>query len=294
FIRRMRADYPEKVILQNRGLFFFDPRRPHYEVSARGVIDLGFFESYYRGNDELLVSPFFLDNKYNVVPKLMAEANRPDGFRMLSLGYADGFNGPKPGIDIRTLSGGGVTEGYDLLMTDLQEAMEVGFRHYITSADVNYVNSFVKNNEDLTDTTPPQWSSTFNAYYDYDEVPPPNPRVGVQDAVKAADGSVTLSWDVALDMNKVSYVLYYQTAPFDFTADPSLSSATRVVLEPSVGTGYSTVWNNDDPSAAMEFVYPYEQTISGLTTGNPYYFLIRARDSKGNEDANQVVLTATP
>ncbi len=40
------------------------------------------------------------DNLYNYAPKLMAEANRPDGFRVLSLGYAEG-----PGISYETLFG---------------------------------------------------------------------------------------------------------------------------------------------------------------------------------------------
>src|SRR6185503_5692112 len=30
FTQRLRDRYPDRIILQNRGLFFFDPRLPHY------------------------------------------------------------------------------------------------------------------------------------------------------------------------------------------------------------------------------------------------------------------------
>jgi len=295
FIAQVRADYPNKVILQNRGLFFFDPREPHYQVSARGKIDIGFFESYHLDNDSMTtISPYFPDNKYNSAPKLMAEANRPDGFKVLSLGYADGFNGPKPGMDLQTLLGTS-GNGFDILMADIQEANSVGFRHYITNAQVDFVNSFVKNNENMTDTTPPVWSTVYNDNYD-PPLPPTATRVGIQKAEKSGAGSVTLSWDVALDMNRVSYVLYYNTVPFDFAADPALSTATRVPLAPlvTVGAGYDQVWSQANPSLAMQAVYPYQATINGLQPGIPYYFVIRAVDSKGNEERNQVYLTAIP
>lgn len=292
FIRRVRGDYPGKVILQNRGLFFFDPREPHYQVSARGAIDIGYFESYYLDNDSLTtVSPYFPDNKHNMAPKIMAEANRPDGFKMLSLGYADGFNAPKPGLDIRTLLGTSTT-GFETFTNDIAETYSAGFRHYITNANVDLINSFVKSNVTLDDTAPPRWSSTFNATFD--PPAPPAPRVGIQKAVSPAPGTVTVSWDMALDMNRVSYILYYRTTPFDFDADLTLSSAVSRPLTPAVGAGYDAVWSSASPDLALESVYPHQATINGLQTGTTYYFLLRARDSKGNEDDNRVVLTATP
>ncbi len=285
FIEHLRNDYPDKVILQNRGLFYFDPRQPQYEVFKRGIIDLGFFESYYLGNNSSTVtSPFFDDNRYNVAPKIMAEANRPGGFKVLSLGYANGFDAPKAGIDIQTLLSGPTGLGYNILMNDVLYAQEAGFTPYITSASVDFMNSFVKNNISLIDTTPPKWSSTYNA--NFDPPLPPTPRVGVQRAVAAAPGSVTLSWDVALDMNRVSYLLYYQTSatPFNF------ATAVRQVLTPSVGDGYNQVWDSASPSQALSGVYPYQQTITGLPTGRTYRFVIRAVDAAGNEDTNTNII----
>lgn len=296
FMRHLRSDYPNKVILQNRGLFYFDPRTAHYQVSARGVIDLGFFESYRLDNDIKTEYVYFHDNKYNSAPKLMAEAGRPDGFKVLSLGYASGFNSSgqdvaKPNIDIQTLLGKS-SFGYQELVTDFQEAHAAGFRHYLTSASVDVPNTFVKNTADYTDLLPPVWSSTFNATYN--PPAPPSPRIGIQKAVSTSAGAVRISWDIALDLNKVSYQLYYKQGTFDFTADPQLISATRMQLSPSIGDGYDQVWKASDPFMALETVYPFQATITGLAPGVPYSFLIRARDSVGNEDNNRVVLTATP
>lgn len=295
FIKHTRQDYPDKVILQNRGVFYFDPRRSHYEVSARGDIDLFLFESYRLNSDpsQTFHTYYFPDNKYNYAPKLMAEANRADGFRVLSLGYADGWGGtPKPGIEIATLTGGS-TVGLSELMTDIQEALAVGFRHFLTNADITSVNSFVKTNANLIDTTPPQWSSIYNANYGAWPAPATaqTPRVGIQSAI-VSGGNLTIAWDVALDMNKVGYALYYQTTPFDFVADPNLRTAKRIVLTPGVGTGYAQVWNSANPNAALQNVFPYEQTLTGLPSGATYYLVIRAFDSKGNEEKNLVWLSA--
>jgi hypothetical protein len=294
FINKVRADYPDKVILQNRGIFFFDPRLPHYEVSARGNIDLFLFESYRMdSNSTQIFDPYFFpDNKFNYAPKLMAEANRADGFKVLSLGYADGWGGPKLGIDINTLTGGS-SVGFSELLTDIQEALAVGFRPYLTDATVTLINPFVKTNANLTDTTPPQWSSIFNANYGSFPTPPSaqTPRVGIQTA-SASSGSLTIAWDVALDMNQVGYALYYKTTPFDFVADPNLATATRVVLTPTTGIGYAQVWNSSNPNTALQSVYPYQQTLSNLPAGATYYLVIRAFDSAGNEEKNQVYLSA--
>jgi hypothetical protein len=283
FIRRVHQTYPNKLILQNRGVFFFDPRHPQYAYNARGAIDFLLFESFRLNSStsEQWNAIEYPDNRYNVAPKLMAEANRPDGFRVLSLGYAEG-----PGLSPSTLSGL-TTVGFDSLMEDIHVTQELtGFRHYLTDAPVRLVNDFVLRNGNLTDHAAPVWTSTYN---DHDVVPavPPTPRVGIQKAA-GGGGSITVWWDVALDMNRVSYVLYSQADPFDFKGDPSLSQAASHLLTPSVPADYATGVGPDR--------YPYQATVDGFAPGQQQYLLIRAVDQSPlwNQDDNTVVLTATP
>jgi hypothetical protein len=241
-----------------------------------------------------VVSTFFPDNKFNYATKLMAEANRADGFKVISLGYANGWGGAgvaaKPGIDVLTLTGGS-SNGVTDLQADIDEALAAGFRHYLTDAPITNINTFAKLHANLLDAAPPVWTSTYNVNAANSPVTAPAPRVGIQSAVPAA-GSITVAWDVALDMNRVSYALYYQTTPFNFATDPNLSAATRVVLTPTVGTGYAQAWNNPNPNTALQSVYPHQQTITALATARTYYMVIRAFDSAGNEEKNQIFLSA--
>ena len=115
----------------------------------------------------------------------------------------------------------------------------------------------------------------------------PTPRVGIQQAV-ADGGTVTVRWDVALDENRVQYVLYAQPQPFDFAADPALSAATRMVLTPAVPSSYVAGVGPDS--------YPYEASITSFPRGQMQYLVIRAVDQSAdaNEDTNTVVLSVTP
>ena len=282
FIARLRVDYPGKLILQNRGLFFFDSRFPHFKVTTRSSLDYVKFESFRLNSSttEDFNSYFFPDNQYNVTPKLMAEAGRPDGFRVLSLGYAEG-----PSMNHDTLLGKSLA-GFASLIEDITVTeRESGFRHFLTDGLLTVANRFVLDYQDTTDAAPPTWTSTHNTNVFAFPTPPnaPTARVGIQEVVPGT-GSLTVRWDVALDYNHVSYALYYQKTPFDFTADPNLTEATRVVLVPEVGEGY------EDGTGVGR--YPYEQTIEGLDLATTYYCCIRAFDGIGNEETNQTVIAA--
>ena len=283
FIRRVHQTYPDKLILQNRGVFFFDPRHPQYAYNARGAIDLLLFESFRLNSNtaEQWSAVEYPDNRYNIAPKVMAEGNRPDGFRVLSLGYAAG-----PGISAETLTGAS-SEGYDSLIEDIHVAQELtGFRHYLTDPQVRLVNDFVLRHANVDDHAAPVWTSTFN---DHAAAPAsaPTPRVGIQKA-QGNNGQITVWWDVALDMNRVTYRLYAQTQPFDFGQDPSLSGATQQVLAPIVPDDYA---QGVGPER-----FPYQATVSGFPSGVQQYLVIRAVDESpaANQDANTTVLTATP
>lgn len=284
FVSRLRAAYPDRVILQNRGLFFFDPRLPQYKHTTRPNLDLVLFESFRLNSNafEGINPVFYADNRHNIAPKLMAEANRPDGFRVVSLGYAEG---PPNQMSPATLTGGS-TLGLDHLLEDIRVCeQENGFRHYITDGVVILVNDFVRLNAQRWDGAPPVWSSTWNV--GGAPASAPAPRSGVQEIVPGP-GSLTVRWDVALDLHPVRYAAYVQTVPFNFAADPSLASANRILLTPEVGAGYA-----DGPGPTT---FPYQAVIGGLTPGQTYYVVIRAFDASpaANEERNQVVRSGVP
>jgi hypothetical protein len=286
FLARLRQTYPDRVVLQNRGLFFFDPRHRHYKFTTRRFVDLVLFESFRLNSNafEGINARHFADNRYNIAPKLMAEANRPEGFRVVSLGYAEG---PAGQMSTGTLVGES-TLGTDFLLEDIRiTEQEHGFRHYLTDGQVRLVNDFVRAHADRWDGTPPAWSNTFNAREAGPTPGAPDPRVGLQEIVPGS-GSLTVRWDVALDLNRVGYALYLQTTPFDFDADPNLTGARRILLTPRLGAGYDR-----GPSPTT---YPYEAIVSGLTSGQQYYAVLRAFDGSAgaNEEKNRVVKTAKP
>lgn len=281
FFARLRTEYPKALVMQNRGLFFFNPNLHHYGLSTRGNIDFLKFESYRLDLESSReFDPYtFADNKFNFTPKLQAEAYRRDGFQVLSLGYAEG-----PGIEHDTLLGLS-SAGMTTLLEDIVEAQQLaGFRHYLMDGGGQIVNPFVLENADFTDTTAPVWTSTYNANNPgYPQLPwAPNARVGIQEVVAGVE-SATLRWDVALDLNPVSYILYYDDEEFDFGDRDVFGKAERIVLRPEIGSGYDL--------GAGPNVYPYEAIISGLKKEKDYYFCIRAVDTLGNQDDNQVVLS---
>ena len=287
FVTRLRAAYPDIVIVQNRGLFFFNPALPQYQLIPRGQLDFVTFESY-RLNSGVTDNPdpyHYPNNRYNYAPRLMAEANRSDGFRVVSIGYAEG---PPDQMSSRTLVGGS-TLGLDSLLEDIRVTERLaGFRHYLTNARVDLINRFVLDHADRSDTAPPVWTSTYNDRSSWPATPvAPTPRVGLQEVVPGP-GSLTVRWDVALDLDRVRYALYYQPAPFDFVADPGLTRATRVVLD---GRPPATYALGVGPG-----VYAHEATVEGLVPGQRYYLLVRAFDDSpaANQDDNQVVLTGVP
>ena len=284
FCALLKNNYPDKLILQNRGVFFYNPALPHYKYNPREYVDYVMYESYHldSNSDVLFYEGYSADNRYNFAPRLVAEASRLDGFQVLSLGYAEG---PEE-YHLKDTLFNNSEDGLEVLLEDMNIAEEAGFMHYITDGSVTMVNDFVIDHEETEDSAPPLWTSTYNDSLVFPPKPP-TPRIGIQEAVPVK-GGVTVRWDVAMDKNHVKYMLYYQTEPFDFENDPSLSSALCKELVPEVGDGYE--------NGVGENVYPNQDTLTGLTSGETYYFLIRARDlsENANEEDNTVYLSAIP
>jgi hypothetical protein len=287
FVSRVTTSYPGRLVALNRGLFYFDPDHPAYRHSPRGFIDFVLFESYRLSSNPArpLDPQFFADNRFHVTPRLMAEANRPDGFRVLSLGYAVG---PPEEMSADTLVGKSTT-GYDSLLEDIHVTQDLaGFRHYLSTPSLMPVNDFVAKHATWDDEEPPEWTSTYD---DRGESPmqPPTPRVGIQRATAVPAGTITVGWDAALDKNRLRYLLYWQRQPFDFAADPDLTGASRMVLAPRVPADYAAA----GPGPGR---YANESSLGGFARGVTQYLVIRAEDDSPahNRDRNKVVLTVTP
>ena len=262
--------YPDKAILANRGSFFFHAglHNTKYNISPidysiRPYINAMLFESYMLDSDinHTGISPYFLDNHKSVMPKLMSEANRPDGFTVTGMDYM--MNRP------------------DGLYNDLFNIMvkENGWLAYLTinrSIDSIGLNFYQKtaNSELMQDTSPPQWMHTGE--YVYNNKPK---RVGVQ-ALKAREvqGEMDIYWDSAKDQSwPVKYNIYIATQE-DFS-DQVKYTTVNFVKNPA--------WNTDPAnSVANKF------TVKGLSK-TTYYVRVRAEDSSPNnlEDDNNITLS---
>jgi hypothetical protein len=265
-VERISTNYPGKIMAGNRGLFFFHPNFRTFAYNLRPHLNLVMFESYYTDSSNSgQPSTSFPDNKFNFAPKVNAEAGRPDGFSVISLGYD---STPPPPASI--------------IAQDYVESMGVqGWPLYRTDPSLNTAfntNALLWSSTN-TDTQPPQWDSTAAQ-----SANPPPPRVGVRQVVPG-EKSVTLRWDVARDQTgPVRYNIY-------FTSQTTLDfgTATRLAhISPAMPSGYAT---GTGPTQ-----YPYEFTVTGLSNGVTYQFAVRAEDYAlpSHEDTNTVTLAATP
>lgn len=104
---------------------------------------------------------------------------------------------------------------------------------------------------------------------------PPN-FGGIQFAVDAGTGgTVTLSWLTATDPDTP-----------ECNSDPSLPVSYDIF--------YSRVSGLQDFQSPNATTQSLSSNITGLTDGVPYYFVVRARDSVGNEETNTVERMAVP
>jgi len=272
-VKHISDDNPSKLLMANRGVFFFNPNLKNYAFTLRPYINMLMFESYYTDSSGSgAATAFFADNKFNFAPKIQAEANRPDGFTVVSLGY--------------TSAG----ESAGLVAQDFIESQrEQGWLLYRTNPALNalpFNTQAATWNAANPDTIPPTWDSTAATGGDSDAGTPgnqpPAPRTGAQE-VATGSGFATVRWDIARDQTgPVKYNLYYtDAAVLDFNTATKIANVASAIPETyRSGTGAGR--------------YPHEYTIPGLTNGTTYRFAIRAEDALGHEDTNTVVLSAVP
>lgn len=263
-VRQISTNCPSKLLMANRGLFFYNPNLKHYAYTIRPYVNMVMFESYFTdSNNSSQITPSFADNKYDYAPKLNAEAGRPDGFTVVALGYDHTPPLPQWVIDQDYVESMGI-QGWPLYRTNPQ-------------LDTPFSTNAVAWSAAHLDTAPPEWDSTAAS-----SGVAPAPRIGAQEVVPGTN-SVIVRWDVARDQTgPVRYNLYY-------TAEPTLNFNTATKLPaviPSLPTAYL--------SGAGAGRYPYEYTVTNLTPGLTYLFAVRAEDSAtpSHEDTNTVVLAA--
>jgi hypothetical protein len=271
-VKKISDDNPTKLLLANRGVFFYNPNLKPYAYTLRPYINMLMFESYYTDSSGSgAATAFFDDNKFNYAPKINAEANRADGFTVVGLGYTSGSEPPTLGPE------------------DFVECQrEQGWLLYRTNPALDalpFNTDAATWNVANPDTSPPVWDSTAATSADSDPGTlgnqAPAPRAGIQEAV-AGDGTARIRWDVARDQTgPVKYNLYYTSAPtLDFGSATKIANvAASIPANYLAGTGAGK--------------YANEYTVTGLTNGVTYRFAIRAEDALGNEDANTVVIAAT-
>ncbi len=264
-VQRISTNYPTKLIMGNRGLFFYNPNYKHFAYTLRPYVNLVMFESYFTdSNNSDQTNPFFADNKYDYAPKINAEAGRPDGFTVVALGYDHSPPLPPDVINQDYVESMGI-QGWLLYRTNPS----------LTGAFNTNASGWIATN---ADTQPPAWDSTA-AQSDVQ----PAPRIGVQEVV-GGDGTVTVRWDVARDQTgPVHYNIYYgPQATFSF------ATATKLAhVVPAMPANYA--------AGTGPGVYPYEDTVTGLSNGVNYSFAVRAEDSAVpvHEDTNTVTLSVT-
>ena len=265
-IQRIHTNYPGKLLMGNRGLFFFNPNLKTYPYTIRPFVDMVMFESYYSDSSTNIVSIYFPDNKFDFAPKLNAEGGRADGFNIFVIDYDHA-----------------APQSWVTVSQDYLECMGIqGWPLYRTARSIN--DSFNTNSSAWLatnlDSQAPIWDSTAAQ-----GPTPAKPRIGVQEVVPA-DHSATVYWDVARDQTvPVRYNIYFSSG--EGTLD--FATATKLPhVSPDIPSSYRL---GTGPGR-----YPYSCIVTGLQNGEVYFFGVRAEDSSSpaHEDTNVVTIGAIP
>lgn len=266
-VKYISDTYQDKTVFANRGAFFFSaglqsPVTNEYSIdfTIRPYINAFLFESFLYDSDpekDLMtgISEYYLQNRYNVVPKVFAEASRVDGFTMFSLEYQSG----RAGID---------STAFDI------DIRQFGFTAYLCQdRHLNTTDTIFADRlpDSQNDKRPPTWDTTGNELYNITSA---SSRVGVQAVVEGIDpAQAVVQWDVAIDQSsEISYDIVVKDL-----IGGAITTHTAVAFETN------PQWLHDPTShSANQFL------ISGLTTGTSYNIKVLASDGFGNintEDA---------
>ncbi len=268
-VKYISDNYTDKVVFANRGAFYFSaglqsPLTGEYPIdySIRPYINAFLYESFRYDSDPVTdgpggISEYYNENRYNVAPKVFAEANRDDGFTMFSLEYESG----RTGI---------VTDAFN---TDIRKFGYIGYLcedGLLITVDTDFANLLP---DSSNDTNAPTWDTTGNVLYNTAST---SFRVGVQEV---EEGSVIteaiVRWDVAIDQ---SYPITYDIIVTDIAASIS-TTYTDVAFDVNPDWGHDPANNS-----ANEF------TVTGLTANKNYNIKVVAKDALGNQNTEDTGL----
>ena len=127
----LREAYPDKYLIANRGLFYFDSTMTQaYAHTIRPDIDADMFESYFIEGD-----------RTTWAKKINHEAQKPDGFKVIALDYFQ----PNQTSSINQ---------------QINEVFSYGWGDYISSSSLNEIRYDVFHRHTV-DTNPPTWNSSI-------------------------------------------------------------------------------------------------------------------------------------
>ena len=127
----LRETYPDKYLIANRGLFYFDSTMTQaYAHTIRPDIDADMFESYFIEGD-----------RTTWAKKINHEAQKPDGFKVIALDYFQ----PNQTSSINQ---------------QINEVFSYGWGDYISSSSLNEIRYDVFHRHTV-DTNPPTWNSSI-------------------------------------------------------------------------------------------------------------------------------------
>jgi hypothetical protein len=258
-VQYIHENYPNHYIVANRGGFYFtaglrSPVTGQYPIdfSIRPYVNAVLFESFiYDSAPGTNEGPngeteFYVANRDNILPKLLAEASRPDGFTVLSLDYAAGRSVPNL-----------ATRAFDATVRAF------GLTEYLApTGALDTISLEIANRLPATDSAAPTWLSTANTL---DGAITPNlVRVGVQQVVATSQNTVVVRWDPAVDQSgAVAYDIRYR-APNGAITTLSNVAFTR-----------GERWDHNPASA-----YANQVSITGLSAGT-YTFWVIPKDAAG-------------
>jgi hypothetical protein len=267
-VKFISDSYPNKVVFANRGGFYFQAglqstltQQYPIDFSIRPYVNAFLFESYIYDSDPKFdgidqQSEYYYDNRYNQMPKIIAEAQRDDGFSVFILEYDSGRSKTVDNFMTRIIN-------EDIAMW--------GATTYIAeNGRLNTINTALLPYLPHTKPNKPQWKST--AYQYMGQKPPTTPltQTGINHIRSGqSTDEVIVNWDVvAAQYLPVTYHLYW-------SKQADIKTAKIIMI------------NTEDLQSAKHYLHkpttyaPYEMTLSNMSAGT-YYFWIIAKDSVGN------------